>query len=80
MGQALSPVQIGRPNGTVHDRYAHAIYYDLDAEDAMADYMAYHAGQMARMIEVLDSVPEGDGSVFDNTIIVWLSELARPLL
>ena len=62
MGQ-LSPVQIGRPNGDMHDRYAHAIYYDLDAEDAMADYMAYHAGQMARMIEVLDSVPEGDGSV-----------------
>lgn len=75
MGQ-LSPVQIGRPNGDMHDRYAHAIYYDQDAENAMADYMAYHAAQMARMIEVLDSVPEGDGSVFDNTIIVWLSELA----
>ncbi|MEL6345845.1 MAG: hypothetical protein AAFV53_22230, partial [Myxococcota bacterium] len=45
-------------------------------EDAMAQYMAYHAAQFARIMEVLDRIPEGDGSLLDNTVVVWMSELA----
>ena len=42
----------------------------------MASYIAYHANQMAYILSVLDAIPEGGGSLLDNTVILWISELA----
>lgn len=75
MGQ-LSPSQLGLPAGSMHDLYAHGIYYNMDAENAMADYMAYHAAQLAYALQKLDSIPEGGGTLLDNTVVLWLTELA----
>lgn len=34
----------------------------------------FHAGLMAKMVDTLKAVPEGNGSMFDNTVIVWLND------
>ena len=35
----------------------------------------WQAEQMARLAQGLADIPEGDGTAFDNTCIVWMSEL-----
>ncbi|HCH66543.1 MAG: hypothetical protein CL927_00575 [Deltaproteobacteria bacterium] len=72
----LTPSLLGLPPGSMHDSYAHGIYYDPDAEDAMATYMAFHARQLTRALEVLSGIPEAGGSMLDNTVILWITELA----
>ncbi len=37
----------------------------------------WYAGEMAYLIERLASVPEGDGTMLDNTLVVWGNELSR---
>jgi hypothetical protein len=37
----------------------------------------YYASQVARMATALEEVPEGDGTVLDNTLIVWSNEQGR---
>jgi hypothetical protein len=38
---------------------------------------AWYAEQMAYLITKLKSMPEGDGTVFDNTVILWTNEQAK---
>jgi len=62
----------------VHKGLAHEIYNDPEKHLAMADYLTMHAQQVARLVSLLESLPDGDGSsVMDNTLIVWGSELAN---
>lgn len=75
MGQLFTN-QLGLGAGDIHADYAHDIYTSQSGEDAMALYMAYHAQQFARILEVLESIPEGDGTLLDNTVVAWLPELA----
>jgi Protein of unknown function (DUF1552) len=35
----------------------------------------FHAEQLAHLITSLDAVPEGDGSLLDSTVVVWVNEL-----
>ncbi|MEM9458204.1 MAG: DUF1552 domain-containing protein [Myxococcota bacterium] len=37
----------------------------------------WYAGQLAYLLERLAAVPEGDGTMLDNTLVVWGNELAR---
>lgn len=37
----------------------------------------WHAEQLAYFIDKLKSIPEGDGTVFDNTVIFWTNEQAK---
>ncbi len=61
----------------VHKGLAHDIYNDPQKHQAMTDYVALHSGQVARLVSVLEGLPDTDGgSVMDNTLIVWGSELA----
>jgi hypothetical protein len=62
----------------VHKGLAHEIFNDAQKHMAMTDYLTMHAGQVARLITVLESLPDVDGrSVMDNTLIAWGSELAN---
>ena len=62
----------------VHKGLAHEIYNDPQKHQAMADYLTMHAEQVARLVSVLESLPDVDGnSVMDNTLIVWGSEMAN---
>ena len=61
----------------VHKGLAHGIYDDPEKLQAMTDYLSLHAAQVARLVALLESLPDIDGrSVMDNTLIVWGSELA----
>ena len=62
----------------IHKGIAHGIYDSEDKHQAMTDYLALHAEQVARLVGVLEATPDTDGrSVMDNTLIVWGSELAN---
>ncbi len=42
----------------------------------MTDYVEFHAEQVARLVSTLEAIPDaGGGSLMDNTLIVWGSEL-----
>lgn len=49
-------------------------------EDAREQWIArdqWHAQQFAYMLEQLDSIPEGDGTMLDNTVLLWVMEIAQ---
>ncbi|MEM6929476.1 MAG: DUF1552 domain-containing protein [Myxococcota bacterium] len=76
MGQ-LSMAQLGLGPGDVHADVAHEIYSNPVAEDGMTAYQAYHAEQhFTRLLDKLAAVPEGGGTLLDNTVVVWMSEMA----
>jgi hypothetical protein len=45
----------------------------IDMLEAMDDY---HARKFARLVGMLDSVPEGDGTVLDNCAAIWFQEMS----
>lgn len=49
---------------------------DAGRRDAMGRYYATHAEQLATFLDTLAAIPEGAGSMLDNTTCVWLTELA----
>src|SRR5262249_55733711 len=42
--------------------------------------MKWYASQVAYLLDKLDSIPEGDGTVLDHTIVYWTSELGNPAM
>ena len=71
----LANERFGAPPGDVHLDFAHLVHSDQRSHDYMAEYVRVHAEQFAHLVATLDSIPEGDGSVLDSTIVVWCSEL-----
>jgi hypothetical protein len=37
---------------------------------------AYYAQKFANLVKMLDSIPEGDGTVLDNTVAVWITDFS----
>jgi hypothetical protein len=70
----LQPGDFGAPPGDVHQDYAHG--ETPEAYMHMANYYRHHTQQFAQLINHLDAVPEGDGTLLDNTMIIWITELA----
>jgi len=60
--------------GTEH----HTIAHDSTdpARNQIAQINTWHAGEVAYLIEALKAVPEGEGTMLDNTLVVWGNELA----
>ncbi len=78
---------LGYPGGTTFHTYAHqsiagntscGTTFDPVAARAMTDLDAWHAGHVAYLLQQLDSVVEGSGTLLDHTVVVWLTELATP--
>ena len=65
----------GDRSGDAHNDFAHQLFAEGEAMAAMTDYTRFHAAQIAHLVDTLSSIPEGDGSVRDNTLIVWGNEL-----
>lgn len=80
--------EFGYPSDAdVHATYAHGSVagstscgqaYSPLAERAMTDLGAWYARHFAKLLEELDSVAEGTGTLLDHTTVVWLTELATP--
>lgn len=78
----LAPPEIGLPGGTdIHQDYAHtsiassAGSFSTEGERGMIAYNLFYAQRFAYFLQQLDSIPEGEGTVLDNTAVVWMSEL-----
>ena len=56
----------------------HTIAHDSSApaRAQMVQINAWHAGEVAYLLDALEAVPEGDGTMLDNTLVVWGNELA----
>ena len=79
--------ELGYPADATFHGYAHQSIdgatscgqtYSPLAAQAMTDLDAWHAGHVAYLLQQLDSVVEGSGTLLDHTAVVWLTELATP--
>jgi Protein of unknown function (DUF1552) len=80
--------EFGYPASTVvHGDYAHASVagatscgqaFSVEAERAMTDLGVWYANHFSYLLQELDSVPEGSGTLLDHCVVVWLTELATP--
>jgi hypothetical protein len=64
----------------IHDAHhdlAHRGDNDLDAKDKLTRIYRWYAEQFAYLIAKLKSVPEGNGTLLDNTFVVWISEHSK---
>lgn len=55
---------------------SHAGPTNEGATQQLVDRERWHSGQLARFAERLASIPEGDGSVLDHTLILWGTEVS----
>ncbi len=71
----------GAPGSDLHERYAHTSIageggYTPEGETVMTTLNRRYAENFAALLDELDSVPEGDGTLLDHTTVVWTSECA----
>jgi hypothetical protein len=69
----------GLGTAKVHDDIAHG-YRPNDPESGrrLSKVQRWYATQVSYLIDLLKSIPEGNGTVYDNTIILWTNELGDP--
>jgi len=60
-----------------HHDLSHMSDDDAVAVDKLTRIDTWYAEQLASLIAKLKSVPEGDGTLFDNTLILFCNELAK---
>jgi hypothetical protein len=67
---------VGAPPGDLHGDFAHNTVSSPDAYAVMTAYHTWHAQRFARLLDRLDAIPEGSGTLLDQTLVVWCNELA----
>lgn len=65
---------LGQTEG--HHSLSHSSTEDPVRRQMLIDIGNWHATQLAYLCQLLDSVPEGDGTVLDNTAIFWCTDIA----
>ncbi len=58
-----------------HHTLSHEPESNLDAKAKLTQIYTWYASKFARLLDLLDAIPEGDGTLLDNTMVVWGSEL-----
>ena len=62
------------------DYEIHHLITHSNTDEAKADLSilyAWYSEQLAYFLDLLDAIPEGDGTVLDHTLVVWGSEIGR---
>jgi hypothetical protein len=74
----IPPMEMIGGQGDYHHDYAHQSGPDAPAEKHAVVTNAERtlAEALVKFAEKLKQIPEGNGTVYDNTIIMWVSELA----
>lgn len=65
---------IGVSGGDIHNDVAHSSHEPGSAMDKMRTVGLWEVEQLKYLIDSLKAIPEGDGSAFDNTVILWTTE------
>jgi hypothetical protein len=60
-----------------HHDLSHEGDSNTDAVNNLVEINRWYAERFAGMMERLARIPEGDGTVLDNTVIVWVNELGK---
>lgn len=60
-----------------HHDLSHLDDDDEVAVDKLTRINAWYAGELARLITKLKEIPDGEGTLFDSTLILWGNELAK---
>ena len=60
-----------------HHDLSHLGDENAAAEDKLTRINRWYAQQLAYLISALKAVPEGEGTLFDNTLVLWCNELAK---
>jgi hypothetical protein len=60
-----------------HHDLSHEGDSNLDAQDKLMRINRWYAEQMRYLIEKMKAVPEGNSTLFDNSVIVWVNELGQ---
>ncbi len=69
--------------GIYIDRSQHVVAHDYETDPSPANLEkrllveTFYIRQYAYLLEKLDSIPEGDGTVLDNTLVVWTKGMGR---
>ena len=66
----------GVPNDRHHD-LSHEGDDQSEALEKLVKINRWYAEQFAYLISELEKVPEGDGTLLDNTLVVWCNELGK---
>jgi hypothetical protein len=65
------------PSGkNFHQDIAHEAGNDADAARVMTDFNTAYARHFAALLDHMDGISDGSGTLLDNTITTWLTELA----
>jgi hypothetical protein len=68
---------LGINSDRFHDM-THAPDNDLGTRAKLVKIYSWFAQRFAYLLEKLDSIPEGNGTLLDNCIVVWGSEIGKP--
>jgi hypothetical protein len=60
-----------------HHDMSHDTDDNADTIDKLTKINTWYAGQLNYLIEALKAIPEGTGTMLDNTVILWCNELAK---
>ncbi len=63
--------------GEGHHDLSHEGDGNEDAQQKLTDINTWYAEQFAAFVQMLGSIPEGDGTMLDNTIVLWGNELSK---
>ncbi len=66
---------LGGSAGSTHHGLSHSA--EPHHIDALIDVNRWYAEQLAYLIAELKAVPEGDGTLFDHTLILWANEMGE---
>jgi hypothetical protein len=58
-----------------HHTLSHEPDSNLDAKAKLTQIYTWYATKFASLLDQLDAIPEGDGTLLDNSMVVWGSEL-----
>ncbi len=64
-------------DGQGHHKMSHAGDSDLATRAKLVRIYTWYAERFAALLDALDAVPEGNGTLLDNTLVVWGSELGK---
>lgn len=60
-----------------HHKISHAGDQEIEEQERLVKINTWYGEQFAYLLEKLASYPEGDGSLLDNTLVLWCNEVAQ---
>ncbi len=60
-----------------HHELSHAVDGDMVAKESLTKINTWYAQQFGYLLAKMKEVPEAGGTLFDNSLVIWVNELAK---